>query len=84
MLTISQIGLVFDILGTILLLAFGLPSKIQSTEGYYRITEGVSDEDLIKIEAKNKKVKLWAKVGVICILIGFVLQFFGGFPNKPR
>ena len=73
-LSLNQWGLLSNILGTLLIFYFGLPSKIQRTDGDERITEKPSG-DLQKIKISNRNIRIGANIGVSLIFIGFVLQF---------
>ncbi len=72
---VSSIGLVFDIIGVLILFKYGLPSKIQNHKGSIIREEGKEEEKARKKE--NKKIKQWANLGLILILIGFLLQLIG-------
>ena len=58
--SLNQIGLIVDILGFVLLLRFGMPSKMIVYTGKILITEFTNEEEA-KINAHNAKIKLWAK-----------------------
>jgi hypothetical protein len=75
-LTISQWGLILDFAGVLLLFKYGLPSKILSENGPM-IAAGAHGEQLLRIQKKNRKVRTGAKLGLLLISLGFVLQFFG-------
>jgi len=77
-LTMSQYGLVSDIIGVILLFKYGFPSKIKSTAGV-RIVGEISAEESRRVNKANLNIKFWGYTGLGLIIIGFVLQFFGGF-----
>jgi hypothetical protein len=77
-LTVSQYGLVSDIIGVILLFKYGFPSKIKSPLGV-RIVGEISDEESKRVNKSNRRVKFWGYTGLGLIIIGFVLQFIGGF-----
>ena len=77
-LTISQYGLVSDIVGVILLFKYGFPSKIKSAAGV-RIVGEISEEEKKRVNKTNRNIKFWGYTGLGLIIIGFVLQFIGGF-----
>jgi hypothetical protein len=69
---INSIGLVFDIIGVLLLFKYGLPSEISSTGSIGLSLQG-TDRNEIK---KWKTYFLWSKIGLSFILIGFAFQLF--------
>jgi len=78
--TLTQIGLLIDVIGVLILFEFGLPSKykhIQEDEilGLNRRPEA----DIEKEKRKNKVVMRWAYLGLGCLLLGFLFQFIGSF-----
>lgn len=72
---INSIGLVFDIIGVLLLFKYGLPSEISSTGSIGISLEG-TDYDEVK---KYKKYKRWSIIGLSFILIGFAFQLFSNY-----
>lgn len=66
----SSVGLLFDIVGALLLFRYGLPSKYVT--GSYELREGGLDK---VDEEKNKRIKLWSNVGLVFLILGFVGQF---------
>ena len=70
----SSLGLIIDISGVILLFIYGLPSKI--SEGIYFI-DGETDEERTLREKRNKFIKKMAQAGLICLILGFILQLIG-------
>jgi hypothetical protein len=67
----NSIGLIFDMIGVLLLFKYGLPSKV--LEGGYGgyITEQPDKDE----EAKYKKYKTCSNVGLSFIVLGFLIQF---------
>ncbi len=78
-LSLSQYGLVADIIGVLLLFRYGFPSKMESTEGEFMITESVSDERRRTIEKTNRNIRIIGYSGLVLIIVGFILQFIGSF-----
>lgn len=73
-LVINSLGLIFDILGTILLFNYGLPSKFHESSGL------LLESDLNDNEKKeNKKINCFARLGLIFLILGFILQFISNF-----
>jgi uncharacterized membrane protein len=75
--TLNQIGLLLNILGTVTIFFFGLPQKLQDTEDY--IERGSLTKQQVRI---NRKTKLFAFLGLTFLFIGFVLQFFDTLTNR--
>lgn len=74
----SQLGLVCDIIGAILLFKYGLPTKYQETAGSF-LVDAASEEDERNVSENNKMIKRRAYMGVILLIAGFVLQLTGNF-----
>jgi formate hydrogenlyase subunit 3/multisubunit Na+/H+ antiporter MnhD subunit len=72
---INSIGLVFDIIGVLLLFKFGLPSEISKTGSIGLSLEGTDYEEV----KKWKKYNFWSKIGLLFILIGFVFQLYSNY-----
>ena len=73
---ISSLGLVIDIIGVCFIFWNGLPSKIEDFDVTLSLGQ-IHDEEKIQVEKKNKRIKKIAKIGLILILVGFVLQLIG-------
>ena len=67
---ITSTGLVFDIIGALLLFKFGLP-KIPRTGGEQFISIGTKDQNAVKVE---ERYDYWGKAGVILLVLGFLGQ----------
>ena len=67
---VNSTGLVFDIIGALLIWKFGLPKRINRDGHIYLILETVDDEE-IKLA---KKFDFWSGVGIGLLVIGFTLQ----------
>jgi hypothetical protein len=72
---INSIGLIFDIIGVLILFKFGLPSEVSKT-GSISIIAEQTDEDEVR---KWKKYNLFSKIGLAFILIGFFLQLYSNY-----
>lgn len=77
-LTLSQWGLIIDLIGVLLLFEYGLPSKIKDEEGE-GLSIGADEQEVENIRRHNIKIKRGAYAGLACILAGFLLQFIGSF-----
>jgi hypothetical protein len=73
--TINTIGLVFDLIGVLLLFKYGLPSDI-SKEGVTTLSIGTVNNEEVN---KWKKYSLWSKIGLVLISIGFILQIISNY-----
>lgn len=73
--TINSIGLIFDIIGVLLLFKYGVPSEINSTGSITLILEQVDQEEI----KKWKKYNLWSKIGLLFIILGFAFQLYSNF-----
>jgi hypothetical protein len=76
--SLNAIGLILNMAGTLLIIRFGLPSKIIDERGPSLVAE-YSDEQLSEIKRKNKRTKLFGNIGISLIGLGFVLQFIHEF-----
>ncbi len=75
-LTISQWGLILDLLGVLFLFYFGLPSDIKSINGP-GLAIGLENEiDADLIRAHNRKIKIGAYTGLFLIFGGFFYNFW--------
>jgi len=72
---LNSIGLVLDIVGAIILFKYGIPEKIDKDGNVHLLLEDV-DEDEIK---KAKKYKLYSRIGIMLLIIGFSLQLISNF-----
>jgi hypothetical protein len=72
----SFFGLLIDFIGVLFLIWFGLPSKIEPISGSH-IVDAIKDEDVIRIENNNKKIRRGANIGLWLVILGFFLQILG-------
>jgi hypothetical protein len=68
---LSPVGLVFDIIGAIIIFKFGLPKEI-SRSGSISLVLEKEDEDE---KALAKKYDNYSKYGFYLLILGFILQF---------
>jgi hypothetical protein len=82
---LSITGLIFDIIGVILLSAYGLPSKIEKVEDDHHYIGWTKENKKSKIIAKkhNKKVYLFFYSALILMVFGFLLQLLGQIFFSP-
>jgi hypothetical protein len=71
----SQIGLILDITGVLILFQYGLPSKYRPDSE--NIVLGESDEERFKREKANYKIKFMSRTGLVFLIVGFLFQFIG-------
>jgi len=70
----SQIGLILDIIGVLILFKFGLPSSFMDGTEMFRFSPN-PDRDKF-----NRMVKFMARLGLIFLLLGFIFQYIGSNP----
>jgi hypothetical protein len=73
--TANSLGLVLDIIGALLVWKFGLPAHISRTGAIYIIAEQTDEVEA----ALAKKFDRWAKVGLLCLALGFGFQLLSNF-----
>lgn len=71
----SNLGLIFDIIGAIMIFKFGLPKNISRSGNINIVIEEVDENEIIKA----KQYDLKAKIGIILLILGFSLQLMGNF-----
>ena len=74
---ISSIGLLFDIIGVILLFFYGIPKNLNPNGYIYKVKEDVNINEI----NTYKKYKYWSYIALIFLLIGFIFQFIGSIFN---
>jgi len=74
---LNQIGLILNILGTLLIFRYGLPHRMNTepTRIHIVMTTERDKADADKDIRKNKWIGIKAYEGITLIAIGFVLQF---------
>lgn len=72
---INTLGLIFDIIGVIILFKFGLPSDVNK---YGEVSLLLEDNDTDEIK-KWRRYDCWSKIGLISILFGFILQIVSNY-----
>ena len=77
-----QLGLVLNIIGTLLIFFCGFPSLInlENSKGSIIWAE-LDEEENIKRLRKNKIVKFGGYLGITFLFIGFILQFIDTFKS---
>ena len=73
--SLNTFGLVFDILGAILLFKFGLPEDVSRSGHTYLVLEQEDSNE----KAKGVFYDRWGKVGLVSLIIGFLLQAVSNF-----
>ena len=76
-LTILQLGLILNIIGTILIFLYGFPSKInlENSKGSIIYSELDYDENQKRLK-NNKRIKFGGYCGIFLLFIGFIFQYF--------
>jgi hypothetical protein len=76
---LNEIGLILDVLGFLLLLIYGFPSKIktESDNANHLVSKKETEIEKSKRENDNCKIRIKAYIGTTLILLGFIFQFIG-------
>lgn len=76
---VTQIGLILDILGVIILFKYGMPSEYIKLEDLSSglIIDDADDAEIEKIKKKNKLIFIMSRIGLVFLILGFILQFIG-------
>ena len=74
-LSLTQIGLLLDILGVIFLFFFGLPPSFSPKGHSFLIDPQIDNKQVLK----GRVFKALSFSGLTLILLGFILQFFGNY-----
>jgi len=75
--TLNFIGLIFDIIGVIILFLYGPPVIRITPEGHSILPYNAMDDSITREnQAKYRKHSHRSKLGMVCILLGFILQLF--------
>lgn len=77
---VNSIGLIFDIIGAILLWKYGLPEPISKTGAVYIIAE---QTDEVEKELANRYDQ-YANAGIGLLILGFVLQLISNLIPSAR
>lgn len=72
----SQIGLILDIIGVLILFVFGLPSKFKDGTEQFKFPKNDYNDYR---EKYNKAIKFMAQLGLLFLIAGFILQFIGSY-----
>ncbi|GHN02370.1 hypothetical protein WSM22_38590 [Cytophagales bacterium WSM2-2] len=75
----TLIGLVFDIVGALLLFKYGLPSKVKEMGSAFGGGPEADEEEKERL-AYNRKIEIMANTGLVLLILGFVLQFIANLP----
>ena len=71
----SVIGLIFDIIGVLILFEYGLPSKLKEHGGGLLLGENIEKEK--QRISENKKITKLAYSGLTLLIFGFLFQLIG-------
>jgi len=67
---LNVIGLIFDLIGVILLFIYGLPAQIDRSGTTHLVTGHIDKEEV----AKGKFYDKMGKLGLVCVIVGFLFQ----------
>jgi len=68
-------GLVFDIIGVVLIFFFGIAPLIDNKGAIIRVTGEIDEKEKQKVQC----YKSISRIGLILIIIGFLCQLIGNF-----
>lgn len=72
---VNSLGLLSDVVGVVLLYFYGLPTEISRSGAIRFIAEQTDTEEL----RLTRRYDRWARVGLACLLLGFLLQLVSNF-----
>lgn len=72
---INSIGLIFDIIGALLLFKFGLPAKVSPEGHIYRVLAQVDEAEI----ALGKCYRRWSNIALVLLVLGFLGQLVSNF-----
>ena len=76
----TQAGLILNILGVCFLFIYGLPSRIIDPYEENILSVGpLQRKEIEKRKKENRRINIFAYVGLILVFLGFILQFLGTF-----
>jgi hypothetical protein len=73
--TLNQIGLILNIIGTIMICIYGLPNNYDDESGSQYLTYGTNKEYANGAKKKNRRRKKLAWASILVLFIGFIFQF---------
>lgn len=74
---LNSIGLIFDIVGVILIFIFGISPSIDRS-GSVSLSLGTDEKEKQKANVYDR----YSRAGLILVVVGFTLQLIGNFLNK--
>ncbi len=78
--TYTQAGLILDILGVSFIFIYGLPSRILDPCEKDTLSAGpLQRKEIEKRKKENRRINIFAYVGLILVFLGFILQLVGTF-----
>jgi len=72
---LNTLGLIFDIIGVLLLFKFGLTANPSKEGAMNFVFEGVDE----KIARKWRKYNFFSILGIILVIVGFILQIISNY-----
>ena len=74
---VSSTGLVLDIVGVVLLFFYGLSADVSETGGTRLVWPGGTSKEEARREYRH--YKRMARIGLGCLMVGFLLQLISNF-----
>ena len=71
------VGLVFDIIGVVLLYRYGLSNKLPESGTVIVWPNGETEEDKKRIERAKRRMIFFSRTGIFLLVSGFILQIIG-------
>jgi hypothetical protein len=75
---ISSVGLAFDLIGGLLLWRYGLPESLHRDGVVAAVIYEINQDEKDKI----KRYDFWAKIGILFLILGFLLQLAGSILGR--
>ncbi len=71
----SVLGLVFALVGVLMLFRYGMPFRVRTEGVTYLITEGVDEAE----KAVDRRYTMLGYVGLLLVIVGTLFQMYGSF-----
>jgi hypothetical protein len=73
--SLNIIGLLLNIFGVMMIYLYGLPEEISRSGHIYWVTGGEDRQE----KEKAKRYDRWARLGLISLFLGFIIQLLSNF-----
>lgn len=77
---LNSVGLGLDIIGVLLIFNFGVAALLDTGGHSVIVTSEVTPED----KAEDNRTRFWSRVGLGCLVFGFLLQIASNFIGVDR